>query len=90
MKNSYYQKIPDFMKSHNAMMVMCCLAMVGAFFLVSGGAVGSGLFSLLLPLAACLGMHTLMHKVTGKKCHEPKKTEIEPARINQSEVSKKL
>jgi hypothetical protein len=57
------------------MMLLCCLAMVGAFFLVSGETGGSGTFSLLLPLAACLGVHFLMHKMTGKSCHDSKKSE---------------
>ena len=64
------KKISTLLTPHNALMALCCVAMVGAFFVFAGGGATTGLFSLLAPLAACLGMHVLMHKFMGKSCHD--------------------
>lgn len=66
--------------SHNIMMALCCVAMVGAFFLFTGSGAQSSLFGLILPLAACLGMHIIMHKMMGKSCHESDKKEPIPGK----------
>ncbi|OUS06331.1 hypothetical protein A9Q96_09820 [Rhodobacterales bacterium 52_120_T64] len=60
-------------------MMLCCAVMlipVGLYFL--GGGVLSSLSSnvgLFLPLALCLGMHFVMHRVMGKSCHGEKPAE---------------
>ena len=60
-------------------MMLCCAVMllpVGLFF-VGGGAL-SGLSAnagLFLPLALCLGMHFVIHRMMGKSCHGEKHDE---------------
>lgn len=65
--------------SHNAMMLLCCVAMVVGFFAILGK--GGSTLSALAPLAICLGLHLVMHKMMGKSCHgsEHKKESAEEA-----------
>jgi len=66
---TFGKKISTLLTPHNALMALCCVAMVGAFFVFAGGEATFSLLSLLAPLAACLGMHVVMHKFMGKSCH---------------------
>lgn len=53
-------------------MVACCLIMVApiAAVLLTGGVDAVlGNIGLFLPLAACLGMHVVMHRMMGRSCH---------------------
>jgi hypothetical protein len=53
-------------------MVACCLIMVApiAAVLLTGGIDAVlGNIGLFLPLAACLGMHVVMHRMMGRSCH---------------------
>lgn len=53
-------------------MAACCAAPVLAVgALLATGAVGSGNLLLFAPLAGCLAMHGLMHRMTGRSCHAP-------------------
>jgi len=54
--------------------------MVGAFFVFAGGNIQSSLFSLALPLAACVGMHFAMHKMMGKSCHGAEEKKAKPGK----------
>ncbi|MDE0240907.1 MAG: DUF2933 domain-containing protein [bacterium] len=54
-------------------MLACCLVMllpVGGYLL--GGGTLTGLLDylvLVVPLLACVGMHFVLHRVTGRSCH---------------------
>lgn len=55
-------------------MTICCALLLAplALFLLNGGAVSevSGNLAVLLPLALCLALHVVMHRVTaGRSCH---------------------
>ena len=78
--NTIGKKISALVKPQNMMMAACCVAMVGAFFLFAGSEVRSSLFSLALPLAACIGMHLVMHKMMGKSCHGTEKEKPVPGK----------
>lgn len=73
-------KLSNLARPHNLMMAACCVAMAGGFFIFAGSAVQSSLFNLALPLAACVGMHFVMHKMTGKKCHVTEEKKPQPGR----------
>lgn len=73
------------MNSHYAMMAICCLAMVGAYFAFSTGSLEGSTLSSLAPIIACVVMHFVMMKMMGKSCH--KKTDEQQETTEQS-VSK--
>ena len=54
-------------------MLFCCIAMMLpiAGYLLSGGTFGGLLdnLALVVPLVACVGMHLVLHRLTGKSCH---------------------
>ncbi|SFU14656.1 Protein of unknown function [Sedimentitalea nanhaiensis] len=54
-------------------MLLCCLAMLApvAIFLIMGTGLTalSGNLWIVLPLAACLGLHFIMHRGTGRSSH---------------------
>lgn len=89
---SLVKKISTLFTPHNALMALCCLAMVGAFFVFAGDGAKTGLFSLLVPLVACLGMHLVMHKFMGKSCHGPNEDASSPgkSRVPDSGTRKSL
>lgn len=66
-------------------MAACCLIMAApiAIVLLTGG-VGAvlGNIGLFLPLALCLGMHVIMHRMMGRSCHGAgsEQTESDPQR----------
>ena len=65
-------------------MIACCLIMVApiAIVLLTGGVDAVlGNIGLFLPLAACLGLHVVMHRMMGRSCHgaaESPETEAAP------------
>jgi len=61
--------IKSLFSSHIGMMVVCCAAMIGAYFLFAGAAAEGSILAALAPLVVCLGVHFLMMKMTGKSCH---------------------
>lgn len=61
--------LKSFFGSHMGMMLICCLAMVGAYFLFASGIAEGSTLAALAPLIACVGVHFLMMKMTGKSCH---------------------
>lgn len=61
-------------------MALCCVAMVAAVFVIAGSGVETSLFSLLVPLAVCIGMHVVMHKFMGKSCHGSEKENPNPGK----------
>jgi hypothetical protein len=61
--------LKSFFGSHMGMMLICCLAMVGAYFLFASGIAEGSILAALAPLIACVGVHFLMMKMTGKSCH---------------------
>lgn len=78
--NTIGKKLSKLASSHNLMMAVCCIAMVGAFFVFAGSNIQSSLFSLALPLAACVGMHFVMHKMMGKNCHGTDQKKAKPGK----------
>lgn len=65
-------------------MLVCCIAMMlpVASYLLRGGTLG-GLFdnlALVVPLVACVGMHFVLHRLTGKSCHGGHDQSDAPAR----------
>jgi len=60
------------LSSHAGMMFVCCAAMIGAFFLAGAILPAGSIWVSLLPLAACVGMHFVMHKFMGVDCHKSK------------------
>ncbi|NVK97824.1 DUF2933 domain-containing protein [Ruegeria pomeroyi] len=54
-------------------MLACCVAMLAplAILLIAGTSLTglAGNLWILLPLAACLGLHVVMHRMTGRSCH---------------------
>lgn len=56
--------------------VLCCLVFVApvaiAMIFGTGLTSLSGNLWIILPLAVCLGLHFVLHKVTGKSCHTSK------------------
>jgi len=86
------KKISTLFTPHNALMALCCAAMVGAFFVFVGNGATTSLFSLLVPLIACLGMHVVMHKFMGKSCHGADGKEPTPgkSRLPESGAVKSL
>lgn len=64
-------------------MIACCLIMAApiAVVLLTGGVDAVlGNIGLFLPLAACLGMHVVMHRMMGRSCHGAgsRETEADP------------
>jgi hypothetical protein len=62
--------LKSFFGSHMGMMLVCCLAMVGAYFVFASGIAEGSTLAALAPLIACVGVHFLMMKMTGKSCHD--------------------
>ena len=63
-------------------MIACCLIMVApiAIVLLTGGVDAvRGNIGLFLPLAACLGLHVVMHRMMGRSCHGAESPETEAA-----------
>ena len=53
-------------------MAACCLIMaapIGIVLLTGGFGAVLGNIGLFLPLALCLGMHVIMHRMMGRSCH---------------------
>jgi SNF family Na+-dependent transporter len=74
--------------SHVGMMILCCVAMLGAVWGISGIQFEEGGMAsliLLLPLALCLGMHFVMHRFMGHGTHEHGHDENHQARMEGSE-----
>jgi hypothetical protein len=69
------KSIKALFSSHIGMMLICCAAMVGAYFLFAESAAQGSTLAALAPLIACLGMHFFMMKVMGKNCHADQKNE---------------
>ena len=65
-------------------MLVCCIAMTLpiAVYLLSGGTFGGLLdnLALVVPLVACVGMHFVLHRLTGKSCHGGHDERETPAR----------
>lgn len=55
-------------------MAVCCFIMIApiAVVLLAGGGIASitNNLGLLAPLALCLGMHFVMHRMMGRSCHD--------------------
>ena len=60
-------------------MAVCCIVMLApiAAVLLAGGGIASitNNLGLLAPLALCLGMHVIMHRMMGRSCHEASEPE---------------
>lgn len=65
-------------------MLVCCIAMMLpiAGYLLSGETFGGLLdnLGLVVPLIACVGMHFVLHRLTGKSCHGAHDERDTPAR----------
>lgn len=67
------QALKKFFGSHMGMMVVCCAAMVGAYYLFADAAAEGSILAGLAPVIACVGMHLVMMKMMGGSCHGDEK-----------------
>lgn len=71
-------------------MAVCCIIMVApiAAVLLAGGGISTitNNIGLVAPLALCLGLHFVMHKMMGRSCHGSSATNegLQPVAIDES------
>lgn len=71
--------LKSLVKSHYAMMAVCCLAMVAAYFAFSAEGNEGSLLSSLAPIIACVAMHFILMKMMGKSCHQQTVDQQDPS-----------
>lgn len=76
---SFGHKLRTLGGGHNLFMLACCALMVIGTGIViaaapSGQSIGQSLL-LAAPMLGCVGMHLIMHRLTGKSCHGRTKQE---------------
>lgn len=74
------QALKKLFSSHMGMMVVCCAAMIGAYYLFADAAAEGSVLAGLAPVIACVGMHLVMMKMMGGSCHGDEKKEKEAAK----------
>jgi hypothetical protein len=74
-------------------MAVCCIIMIApiAAVLLAGGSIASitNNLGLLAPLALCLGMHFVMHRMMGRPCHGASEPDegAQPVEVGDAEAA---
>ena len=82
--------VKSLFNAYGVMMFLCVLLMAATLGSIAGGQLGWGsveIFNLLLPLAACLGMHFVMRRFMGHGEFETQNKEIRDERTSDSVAS---